>query len=177
MRTRDNFRKWSPKRCLATVSVILIHFGNVLIQLTILSFWSLALESPIQLGPTSDWFRFTLRKCFHSFRSISVCLRAFTFFDLNTELKRWLAFSAKSFAFSAMNNCELYLAYIYSPFSLISLRNLLYNSPKLPNTYKQTSTVIYNRLLVITDGNKSASSSYFESCLPLVRGPFTLRSI
>ena len=36
---------------------------------------------------------------------------------------------------------------------------------------KQTSTVIYNRLSVITDGNKSASSSYFESCLPLVNSP------
>ena len=31
-----------------------------------------------------------------------------------------------------------------------------------------TSTVIYHRLTVITDGNKSASSSYFESCLSLV---------
>ena len=38
----------------------------------------------------------------------------------------------------------------------------------LRNTCKQSSTVIYNRLLVIYDGNKSASSSYFESCLPLV---------
>ena len=34
---------------------------------------------------------------------------------------------AKSFAFPAMNNCELYLVYIYS-LLLISLRNLLYNS-------------------------------------------------
>ena len=39
------------------------------------------------------------------------------------------------------------------------------------NIYKQTSTVIYNRLSVITDGNKSASSSYFESCLRLVNSP------
>ena len=29
----------------------------------------------------------------------------------------WLAFYPKSFAFSAINNCELYLVYIYSPFS------------------------------------------------------------
>ena len=71
-----------------------------------------------------------------------------------------------------MNNCELYLAYVYTVrFILISLRNLLYNSPKLTNTYKQTSTVIYNRLSVITDRNKSASSSYFESCLLLVNSP------
>ena len=34
-----------------------------------------------------------------------------------------------------------------------------------------TSTVIYHRLSVITDGNKSASSSYFESCLLLVNSP------
>ena len=54
-----------------------------------------------------------------------------------------------------MNNCELYLASIYSPFFfLISLRNLLYNSPKFTKIYKQTSTGIYNRLSVITDGNK-----------------------
>ena len=47
-----------------------------------------------------------------------------------------------------MNNCELYLAYIYSPFSfnLFKKFTLYYNSPKLTNTYKQTSRVIYNRL-------------------------------
>ena len=63
-----------------------------------------------------------------------------------------------------MNNCELYLANIYTVrFLLISLRNLLFISPKLTNTYKQTSTVIYNRLSVITDGNKSASSARISS--------------
>ena len=70
-----------------------------------------------------------------------------------------------------MNNCELYLVIYTVRFLLISLRNLLYISPKLTNTYKQTSTVIYDRLSVITDGNKSASSSYFEFCLPLVNSP------
>ena len=50
-----------------------------------------------------------------------------------------------------MNNCELSSLYIYTVrFLLISLRNLLYNSSKFTNTYKQTSTVIYNRLSVIT---------------------------
>ena len=72
-----------------------------------------------------------------------------------------------------MNNYELYLAYIYSPFSfnLFKKFTLYSNSPKLINTYKQTSTVIYNRLSVITDANKSASSSYFESYLRLVNSP------
>ena len=60
---------------------------------------------------------------------------------------------------------------------MISLRNLLYNSTKLTNTYKQTSTVTYNRLSVITDGNKSASSSYFEFCLPPVNTPCFLTSM
>ena len=46
-----------------------------------------------------------------------------------------------------MNNCELYIDYTHSRFLLISLRNLLYNSFKLRNIYKQTSTVIYNRPL------------------------------
>ena len=65
-----------------------------------------------------------------------------------------------------------YIEIIYTVFFfLISLRNLLYNSPKLTNTYKQTSTVIYNRLSVITDEHKSASSSSFESCIPLVNSP------
>ena len=70
----------------------------------------------------------------------------------------WLAFYAKSFAFSVMNNCELYLAYIYTVrFLLTTLRNLLYNSPKLTNTYKQIPTVIINQLSVITDGNKQTN--------------------
>ena len=64
----------------------------------------------------------------------------------------------------------LYVLYA-NRFLLISLRNLLYNSPKLTNTYKQISTVIYDRLLVITNRNKSAPSSYFESRLPLVNSP------
>ena len=75
----------------------------------------------------------------------------------------WLVFYAKSFAFSAMNNCELYLAYIYSPFSFNLLKKFTLELPKLTNNYKQTSTVIYNRLSVITDGNKSASSSYLAA--------------
>ena len=49
--------------------------------------------------------------------------------------------------------------YMYSPFSFNLFKKFTLYSPKLTNTYKQTSTVIYNRILVITNGNKSASSS------------------
>ena len=55
-----------------------------------------------------------------------------------------------------MNNCELYLAYIFTVrFLLISSRNLLYNYPKLTNSHKQTSTIIYNQLSVIPTGTKA----------------------
>ena len=48
---------------------------------------------------------------------------------------RWL------FALSAMNNCELHLAYMYSPFSFNLFKKFIYNFFKLRNTYKQTSTI------------------------------------
>ena len=59
-----------------------------------------------------------------------------------------------------MNNCELYLAILYTVrFLLISLRNLFYNPSKLTNTYKQTSIAIYNRLSVITLETKALQAS------------------
>ena len=51
---------------------------------------------------------------------------------------------------------------LFAP-AILNLAAILPRS--LANTYKQTSTVIYDRLSVITDGNKSVLSSYFESCL------------
>ena len=52
-----------------------------------------------------------------------------------------------------MNNRELYQAFIYCPFSFNLFKKFV-NFPKLTNTYKQTSTVIYNRISVISGRKK-----------------------